>query len=57
MTEKDIEKEINKVDRSFRLEGMPLTEENKVLLRRCLKGEITFDEAVQMMINKYKKIK
>lgn len=43
MTEKTVKK-INDINATMRLEGMPLTVDDKDMLRRCLEGESTFDE-------------
>ena len=37
-------KYIDHVNGSMTIEGMPLTAEDKEILRRCLDGESTFDE-------------
>lgn len=43
MTEKT-KKIINAVDATMRLEGMPLTVDDKEMLRRCLEGESSFEK-------------
>lgn len=43
MTEK-VQKIIKDVDATMRLEGMPLTFDDKDMLRRCLEGESSFDD-------------
>lgn len=43
MTEKT-KKIINAVDATMRLEGMPLTVDDKDMLCRCLEGESSFEE-------------
>ncbi|MEG1475896.1 MAG: hypothetical protein RSC10_09105 [Longicatena sp.] len=43
MTEKT-EKNINDINAAMRLEGMPLTVDDKDMLRKCLEGESSFDE-------------
>ena len=35
---------INDVDATMRLEGMPLTVDDKEMLHRCLEGESSFEE-------------
>ena len=37
---------IEEVDATMRMSGMPLTDEDKERLKRCLDGKITFDEAI-----------
>lgn len=43
MTEKT-EKKIDNINATMRLEGMPLTVDDKEMLRRCLEGESSFDD-------------
>lgn len=42
MTER-VEKIIEDVNATMRLEGMPLTTEDKEMIRKCLEGESTFE--------------
>ena len=37
---------IEEVDATMRMSGMPLTDEDKERLKRCLDGKSTFDEAI-----------
>ena len=37
---------IEEVDATMRMSGMPLTDEDKERLKRCLDGKITFDESI-----------
>lgn len=45
---------IEEVDATMRLEGMPLPSESKETLRRCLKGETTFEMERQRIFNEIK---
>lgn len=49
----DIEKIIKNVDATMSMENMPLTEENKNMLRECLAGSVSFDTALNTLLNKY----
>ncbi|AFM43624.1 hypothetical protein Desaci_4801 (plasmid) [Desulfosporosinus acidiphilus SJ4] len=46
MTDEQIEHCIAQVDGSFAMEGMSLTEEDKKVLRRFAKGEITMEQVI-----------
>ena len=52
---RDIEQKIHNINGSMAIEGMPLTEEDKVRLRALLRGEMSYDTAVRQIIDKYAK--
>lgn len=45
---------IDNVVASLEMEGLHVTEEDKVLMRRCIHGELTYNEAVEMVLNNYR---
>jgi hypothetical protein len=49
----DIEQEIQEVNGTMALEGMPLTNEEKENLRAILRGEVTFKEMKRIVMAKY----
>lgn len=49
-----IESRINNAVASLEIEGLQVTEEDKVLMRRCILGELSYDEAVETVIDSYK---
>lgn len=53
MTERESERRISKVNATMAMEGMPLTEEDKELLREIHRGHISHDEAIAMLVEKY----
>lgn len=53
MTEQQIENRIARVNATMAMEGMPLTEEDKELLREIHRGHLSHDEAIAMLIEKY----
>lgn len=53
MTAQEIENRIARVDATMAMEGMPLTEENKDLLRKINDKSISEDEAKKQIIKKY----
>jgi len=53
MNAAEIEKTINKVAGSFAVDGMIVTDEEKNRARRCLNGEITDEQAIQEIKDKY----
>ena len=54
MTEIEIEKKVRKVDNTMALEGMPLTEELKQIVRNCLLGVTTPEKEIEKLNKKYK---
>ncbi len=46
---------IANVNATMAMEGMPLTNEDKARLRRCLNGEKTFEETVAELVKMYTK--
>lgn len=39
---------------SVEMEGLHVTEEDRKLLRRCIGGELSYDDAVASVITRYK---
>lgn len=39
----------------MKMEGMPLSDENKKLMGRCLRKEISYEDAVHMPVRKHTK--
>jgi len=52
----DIEKKIQEIDNTMSLEGMPLTEEFKKILRQCFYGTKLTTIERQKIIDRYKQI-
>ncbi|MGX8832960.1 antitoxin VbhA family protein [Amedibacillus sp. YH-ame6] len=44
---------IRKVNGTMAMEGMPLTEDDKAMLRRCIDGISTPEQEIAMIINQY----
>jgi len=53
MNAAEVEKTINKVAGSFVVDGMIVTDEEKNRARRYLNGEITTEQAIQEIKEKY----
>ncbi len=51
----DLECILANVDATMRMEGMPLTDEDKNRILDCLVGKTTFDNEIKKIIEKYKK--
>jgi hypothetical protein len=49
----DIEKIIGDINGSMAIEGMPLTEDDKDMLRECITGKVSSDEMVKRLIKQY----
>lgn len=49
----DIERIITNVNATMEMENMPLTDDNKLMIRKCLEGDILFDDMLNSLINKY----
>jgi len=49
----NIEEIIAEINGTMAIEGMPLTEDDKTMLRKCITGEISSDEMVKRLVNKY----
>ena len=56
MSEKEIEKKVKKIDKTMALEGMPLTDELKQIIRNCLLGVTTPEKEIEKLNKKYKVI-
>ncbi len=50
---KDTEKIIGEINGTMAMEGMPLTEDDKNMLRKCITGEISSDEMVKRLVKQY----
>ena len=51
------EKIVENVNASMRMEGMPLTREEKEVGLKCLNGELDFREVVEGLVKQYTKSK
>lgn len=49
-----IERIIENVDATMRMEGLPLSPSDKERGRLCLEGERTFEEVISELVSKYK---
>lgn len=49
----NVERIIDNVNATMEMENMPLTNENKLLLKSCLEGQISFGDALNNLISKY----
>ena len=47
------EKIIGEINGTMAMEGMPLTEDDKNMLRKCISGEISSDEMVKRLVKHY----
>ena len=54
MSESEVEKKVKKIDNTMALEGMPLTEELKQIVRNCLLGVTTPEKEIEKLNKKYK---
>ena len=50
---KHAEEIVRKVDATMRLEGMPLTDEEKEFIARVADGELTIDEAIAILNERF----
>lgn len=50
---KDVEKIIGQVNGTMAMEGMPLTDEDKDMLRKCITGETSSNDMVKRLIKQY----
>jgi|GEM_PF-3328485 hypothetical protein len=55
MREMTNEQMISDTEASMKMEGMLLSDENKKLMEKCLKKEISYEEAIRMMVLKHKR--
>ncbi len=51
LTNEQIEHNITRVDATFAMEGIPLTEEDKKVLRQFAKGELTMDQVLSSIVS------
>jgi hypothetical protein len=49
----DVENVVRNIDFSMKMEGMPLTDEDKKRLRNCLNGTTDVDKILQEIIKKH----
>lgn len=49
----DIERIINNVNATMEMENMPLTDDNKSMIRMCLEGNALYDDMLNSLIIKY----
>ena len=49
----DIDRIIENVNATMEMENMPLTDDNKSMLRNCLEGRVLFDDMLGNLIAKY----
>ncbi|MCL2859797.1 MAG: hypothetical protein FWF46_04410 [Oscillospiraceae bacterium] len=54
MSELEIEKKVKKIDNTMAIEGMPLTDELKQMVRNCLLGVTTPEKEIEKLNKKYK---
>lgn len=50
---KDVEKIIGEVNGTMAMEGMPLTEDDRQMLRKCISGDVSTDEMVKRLVKQY----
>lgn len=50
---KDVEKIIDEINGTMAMEGMPLTDDDKKMLRKCITGEVSTDEMVKRLVKQY----
>lgn len=51
----DIERIISNVNATMSMEGMPLTENDKIRIAECIEGKKSFDAAVREIVEHYRK--
>ena len=49
----DIEQKIREVNGTMAIEGMPLTADDKSRLRSILRGDISYEAAIEEIIHRY----
>lgn len=47
------EKIIDEVNGTMAMEGMPLTESDKVRLRECITGKTSYDKMIERLVQKH----
>lgn len=47
------EKIIDEVNGTMAMEGMPLTESDKVRLRECITGKTSYDKIIERLVQKH----
>ena len=50
---RSVEQKIRNINGSMAIEGMPLTKEDEARLRALLNGEISYEIAIERIIEKY----
>ncbi len=53
MDDKRIEKIIRNVNANLSIEGMPLTNNDKIRMRDCLTGKTTINDTVKKLVEKH----
>lgn len=56
VTEKEIQKRIKKVNGAMAQEGMPLTKDEKNIIKNCMLGKTTHEIERNKIINQYRSI-
>ncbi|MBB6714540.1 antitoxin VbhA family protein [Clostridium gasigenes] len=44
---------IENVNATMRMEGMPLLDKDKERIKDCIEGKISFQDAIDLLVNKY----
>lgn len=57
MSESEIERKVKKINNTMTLEGMPLTDELKQIVRNCLLGVTTPEKEIEKLNKKYKVVR
>ncbi len=55
MTNDEIENRIARVNATMAMEGMPLSEDEKNVIRDILLGKVSCDEVIKELVEKYSK--
>lgn len=50
---RDVEKIIGEVNGTMAMEGMPLTDEDREMLRECITGKTSTDEMIKRLVKRY----
>lgn len=53
---RDVEKIIGEINGTMAIEGMPLTDEDRDMLRECITGKTTPDEMIKRLVKRYKAV-
>ncbi len=52
----DIDRIIENVNATMDMENMPLTNENREMIMDCLEGRVSFNDMLEKVIIKYKRV-